>query len=132
MTIRQMLAVFIASVLVASGSVYAEPPQDVFDEKAYTAYMQKTISELNGLYAKANDKTISQGEAEVARVAAFAKAREALQYIDRRFDKMDIKEGAQLSNTEMFTALHVLTMTMELVTTEHLPHKDRWCYTDCD
>ena len=47
MTIRQMLAVFIASVLIASGSVYAEPPQDVFDEKAYSAYMEKTINELD-------------------------------------------------------------------------------------
>jgi hypothetical protein len=130
MTIRQMLAVLIASVLIASGSVYAEPPQDVFDEKAYSAYMQKTINELNGLYAKANDKNIPQGEAEVARQAAFIKAREALQYIDSRFDKMDVKEGAQLSNTEMFTALHVLTMTMELVAAEHIPHKDRWSYTD--
>lgn len=125
-----MLAVFIASVLITSGSVYAEPPQDVFDENAYSAYMEKTINELNGLYAKANDKKISQGEAEAARLAAFAKVREVLQVIDQRFDKMNIKEGAQLSNTQMFTTLHVLTMAMAMVTTEHLPHKDRWSYTD--
>jgi len=92
--------------------------------------MEKTLNELNELYARANDKKIPQGEAEVAREAAFQKALEALNYIDRRFDKMNVKEGAQLSNSEMFATLHVLTMTLGLVTTEHLPHKDRWSYTD--
>ena len=118
------------SMCMGAASVYAaEPPQDLYDEDAYTKYMETTIDELNALHAKANDKTIPQGEAEAARLAAFRKAREAVQFMDNRFNKMKIKEGATLSHTEVLMDIHVLTMLVDLIASEHLPHEDRWSYT---
>ena len=134
--LKELKSMLIASLVALStclgtASVYAaEPPQDLYDEDAYTSYMEKTIDELNVLYAKANDKKIPQGQAEQARIAAFRKAREAVQFMDNRFNKMKIKEGATLSHTEVLMDIHILAMLVDLMASEHLPHEDRWSYTD--
>ena len=110
-------------------SVQAQAPTDLCDD-AYMAYMKGAISELNGLYLKTKDEKVSQGEAEVARQAAFRKARETFAYMDKRFDTMNVDEGAALCHRELLMDIHLMTMMMDMVASEYLPHKDRWSYTD--
>ena len=125
------LAVYLAAAAVSfTGTpAQAQAPTDLCDD-AYLTYMKATISELNGLYLKSINKKVSQGEAEVARQAAFRKAREAFAYMDKRFDSMDIDEGAALCHRELLMDIHLMTMMMDMVANEHLPHEDRWSYTD--
>jgi hypothetical protein len=125
------LAVYLAATAACftGTSAQAQAPTDLCDD-AYLAYMKGTISELNGLYLKSMDKKASQGEAEVARQAAFRKAREAFAYMDKRFDTMNVDQGAALCHRELLMDIHLMTMMMDMVASEHLPHEDRWSYTD--
>jgi hypothetical protein len=125
------LVVYLAATaaFVTGTSAQAQAPTDLCND-AYLAYMKTTISDLNGLYLKSKDEKVSQGEAEVARQGAFRKAREAFAYMDKRFDSMNIDEGAALCPQELLMDIHLMTMMMDMVATEHLPHEDRWSYTD--
>ncbi len=125
------LVVYLAAAAASftGTSAQAQAPTDLCDD-AYLTYMKATISELDGLYLKSKDKKIPQGEAEVARQAAFSKAREAFAYMDKRFDAMNVDEGAALCHRELLMDIHIMTMIMDMVASEHLPHEDRWSYTD--
>ncbi len=120
---RTKALVLAAALIGSSGLVCAQ-------EDAYMSGMSKTIADLNALYAKANDKTIPQGEAEQARLAAFAMAREALASMDKRFDTLKGMEGAALTPAETLMNIHIMTMLLDMMAAEHLPHKDRWSYTE--
>lgn len=120
---RTKALVLAAALIGASGLVCAQ-------EEAYMSGMSKTIADLNALYAKANDKDIPQGEAEKARIAAFAMAREALASMDKRFDTLKGMEGAALTPGETLMNIHIMTMLLDMMASEHLPHKDKWSYTE--
>jgi len=120
---RTKALVLAAALIGTSGLVCAQ-------DEAYMSGMSKTIADLNALYAKANDKNIPQGEAEQARIAAFRKAREALKTMDKRFDTLKGMEGAALTPSETLMNIHIMTMLLDMVASEHLPHKDTWSYTE--
>ena len=110
------LVVYLAAAAASftGTSAQAQAPKDLCDD-AYITYMKATISDLNGLYLKSKDKKVSQGEAEVARQGAFRKAREAFAYMDKRFDSMNIDEGAALCHQELLMDVHLMTMMMDMV-----------------
>ena len=117
-----------AAALFTGTSVYAEAPKSLCDD-AYLAYMKTTIHDLNVLYLRFKDEKLSQGEAEIARTAALRKAREAFAYMDKRFDSMNTDQGAALCPQELLMDIHLATMVMDIMLSEHLPHEDRWSYT---
>jgi hypothetical protein len=43
---------------------------------------------------------------------------------------MNVDEGAALCHEELLMDIHLMTMMMDMVASEHLPHEDRWSYTD--
>lgn len=110
--------------------VNAETPTDAYDAVAYTEFMESNLKDLHHLYLKAVDKNSPQGIAEQARQAYIAKTRDVLFKMNTRFDNMEIKQGASLSNTEMLINTHIVTMLVDMLAAEHQPHQDKWSYTD--
>ena len=124
-----LVACLIAAAVLFTGTLaQAQAPKSLCDD-AYLAYMKTTIHDLNVLYLKYKDEKLSQGQAEIARQAAFRKAREVFAYMDKRFDSMNIEQGAALCPQELLMDIHLMTMTIDMMASEHLPHEDRWSYT---
>ena len=120
------VAFLVATVIGAS--VNAETQAEAYDTAAYTQFLEKSIKDLDKLYLKVIDKKTSHGEAEKAKQAYFRKTRAVLNKMNDRFDKMDVKQGASLSHTEMLVNSHITTMTLDMLASEHQPHEDKWSY----
>jgi hypothetical protein len=103
-------------------------PQDAFDEAQYGVRMQTLLSELQKAHDVAKDPERSQGDVAKAKQKAFKTAGEMLKIIDKRLHSLDIKQGAQLSPTEMLINTHVMVVMLDLLVGETLPHKDEWNY----
>ena len=106
----------------------ADVPGDVFDETQYSATMESLLTELQKAHEITKDPKRSQGDVEKAKQKAFKTAREMLRLIDNRLHKLDIKQGAQLSATEMLVNTHVMVVMLDLLVGETLPHDDEWEY----
>ena len=115
--------------LAAAAALFTGTSAQASCDDAYLAYMKTTIHDLDILYLKSKDEKLSQGEAEIARQAALRKARKAFAYMDRRFDSMKIDEGVVMCPQELHVNVHLMTMMLDMVVSEHLPHEDRWSYT---
>lgn len=128
-SITMLIAALFA--LVTSISIYAAqaaPPKDASDEAGYVAYMEVTIKKLDELYLRASDKTIPQGDAEVARIAALRLAHEALHFVRSMFAQIEAQEGATLSPRATLLTLHLNVIVNDITSHEHLPHEDAWDY----
>ena len=106
----------------------ADMPGDAFDEAHYSATMQSLLTELQKAHEMTKDPKMSQGEVEIAKQKAFKTAREMLLIIDNRLHKLDIKQGAQLSATEILVNTHVMVVMLDLLVGETIPHNDEWEY----
>ena len=106
----------------------ADVPGDAFDETQYSATMESLLTELQKAHEITKDPKRSQGDVEKAKQKAFKTAREMLRLIDNRLHKLDIKQGAQLSATEMLVNTHVMVVMLDLLVGETLPHEDEWEY----
>ncbi len=114
--------------MMNAGVQAADVPGDAFDEQTYSTRMQSLLTELQNAHEITKDPKRSQGEVEKAKEKAYKTAREMLRIIDDRLHKLNIKEGAQLSPTEMVINTHVMVVMLDLLVGETLPHKDDWSY----
>ena len=120
---------FAMSAAMMSINVHAaDVPGDAFDETQYSAAMESLLNELQKAHEITKDPKRSQGDVEKAKQKAFKTAREMLRLIDNRLHKLDIKQGAQLSATEMLVNTHVMVVMLDLLVGETLPHDDEWEY----
>lgn len=128
-TIVMLIATLFALVTsISINAAHAEPPKDFSDEAGYVNYMEVTIKKLDELYLRASDKTIPQGEAEKARMAALRLAHEALHFVRAMFAQMEAQEGAALSPRATLLTLHLNVIVNDITSHEHLPHEDAWDY----
>lgn len=89
----------------------------VYDEAAYTKYVESTMKKLDGLYLQfCGTCNVEASKAAKARKEYFATVRELLEKMNARFDSLDPKKGAGLSSTEVLVNIHVLTMLVDILT----------------
>jgi len=113
---------FFGNCVVAAGEEKATP---VYDEGAYTQYVRDTMQKLDKLYLKfCGECTAAEAgsgaEKEKARREYAKTARELMQYMNARFDKLDPKKGDTLSPAEMLVDIHALTMMVDILTETYL------------
>ena len=124
-----LLGVFVLlASLNLTAATAAAPPQDAYDAAAYTAYVEETMQKLNKLYLTSIDENVPQGEVEKAKKEYLKVARDLLKTMNEKFDGMKVKQGAALSDTEVLLSIHVMTMMLDMLASEHQPHRDKWDY----
>jgi hypothetical protein len=88
----------------------------VYDEAAYTEYVENSLQKLDKLYL---DFCASCGadasKSRLAKQEFLVIVRDLMQHMNSRFDKMDPKSGAALSHTESLVSIHVLTMMVDIL-----------------
>lgn len=89
---------------------------DIYDEAAYTEYVEHTMKKLDVLYLDfcatcGTDAT----KARVAKEEFLSTVRELMQYMNARYDALDPKAGAALSPTETLVSIHAMTMLVDML-----------------
>lgn len=121
------------AMLSGAATVFADEPTgiSVYDESAYTDYVQNTMKELDKLYLQFCNTCGSQAaKAAKAREEFLVKARELMQYMNGRFDKLDPKMGAALSPTESLVSIHALTMLVDILAATEMEHLQQHPYIE--
>ena len=109
---------FFGNCAVAAGEEKAPP---VYDEGAYTQYVQETMQKLDKLYLQfCGECGVSGPAAEKARREYAKTSRELMQYMNARFDRLDPKKGDALSPAETLVDIHALTMMVDILTATYL------------
>jgi hypothetical protein len=100
----------------AGNPISDETAYAVYDEAAYTEYVENSMKTLDRLYL---DFCASCGadasKSRLAKQEFLVIVRDLMQYMNSRFDKMDPKAGAALSHTESLVSIHVLTMMVDIL-----------------
>ena len=111
-----VVVAFLAGVLLTPG-VFAADGISVYDEAAYTSYVQTTMAKLDKLYLQfCATCNVSGEKAFKARQEYLSTVRDLLQKMNDKFDSLDPKKGAALSPTETLVSIHVLTMLVDILT----------------
>ena len=103
----------------------------VYDEAAYTAYVEETMTELDQLYL---DYCAARGKdaaaAAKAEMAFLERVHELMQHMNAKFDSLDPRKGAALSMTEMLVSIHAQTMLIDILTTNQIEHISKHPYIE--
>ena len=111
--------IFMAGLFHGSSALAASKAGDIlmYDEAAYTDYVEKTMKKLDSLYLQfCGTCNVDAAKATIARNEYYKTVRELLQGMNARYDKLDPKKGAALSSTEVLVNMHVLTMLVDILT----------------
>ena len=93
----------------------------VYDEAAYTEYVENTMKKLDKLYLKfCSTCGVEGSEAAKARQEFLTVVRDLMQHMNEKFDNLDPKKGGALSSTETFVSIHALTMLVDILTATQL------------
>jgi hypothetical protein len=130
MSLRQMVSILVglaigSSVIFGTTVQAAEKsgPSDVYDEAAYTEYVENTMKKLDKLYLDFCGTCNSDASVAVkARKEFLETVRDLMQHMNSRFDNLNPKEGDALSPTETLVSIHVLTMLVDILTETQLQH----------
>ncbi|MCG6885771.1 MAG: hypothetical protein LJE74_01020 [Proteobacteria bacterium] len=118
--ISTLIALLLAGGMFVGQGAYAASNGNgtpVYDEAAYTDYVETTMKKLDKLYLEfCSTCNVDASKAEKARREYYKTVRELLQKMNARFDDMDPKKGAALSSTEVLVDIHVLTMLVDMLT----------------
>ena len=109
---------------VAAAQAADESPAPVmYDETAYTEFVENKMAELDRLYLEFCDSCgVEASKAAAAKKQFLVSVRELMQYMNGRFDALDPKKGAALSPTETLVSIHALTMLVDILTATQLGH----------
>jgi hypothetical protein len=89
---------------------------DIYDEAAYTEYVENTMTKLDALYLDfCSTCGVDATKARIAREEFLSTVRELMQYMNARYDTLDPKMGASLSPTETFVSIHAMTMLVDML-----------------
>jgi hypothetical protein len=117
-----VLLVFAASAFPGTAAhADDEAGYGVYDEAAYTQYVEDAMKKLDKLYLEFCDTCgIDTATASQARQEFLVTVRDLMQYMNSRFDELDPKKGAALSATESLVSIHALTMLVDILTATQL------------
>jgi hypothetical protein len=122
----------VASAFLGSTAHAADKSAEayVYDEAAYTEYVESTMKKLDKLYLDfCGTCNVDAAKATKARLEFLTTVRDLMQHMNGRFDSLDPKKGAALSPTETLVSIHVLTMLVDILTATQLEHFAEHPYT---
>ena len=94
---------------------------DVYDEAAYTEYVEQTMQKLDALYLDfCATCGVDASKSRIAKQEFLATVRELMQYMNARYDALDPKKGAALSPTEALVSIHAMTMLVDMLAASQL------------
>jgi len=115
--------VLLAWSVGAAQAADESPAPVMYDEAAYTEFVENKMAELDRLYLEFCDSCgVEASKAAEARKQFLVSVRELMQYMNGRFDALDPKKGAALSPTETLVSIHALTMLVDILTATQLEH----------
>ena len=126
---RLINAAFLATAVLMCNVLYAATPEvdapeltvAVYDEAAYTEYVENTMKKLDKLYLDFCDaRGVDTTKARTAKEEFLVTVRELMQYMNARYDYLDPKKGAALSPTETLVSAHSLTMLVDILAATEL------------
>ena len=139
MSLKRVISIMVgllfgASIFLGAAAHAADKSTStsVYDESAYTEYVEDTLKKLDKLYLEFCATCRGGGSganAEKARLEFFTTVRDLMQHMNTRFDKLDPKKGAALSPTETLVSIHVLTMLVDILTETQLAEMTDHPYT---
>jgi hypothetical protein len=126
---RLINAVLLATAVLMSNALLAATPEveeaeltvAVYDEAAYTEYVENTMAKLDKLYLDfCGTCGVDAVKARIAKEEFLVTVRELMQHMNARYDNLDPKKGAALSPTETLVSVHVLTMLVDILAATEL------------
>ena len=126
---RLIHATLFAGAVLMSNALFAGPPQqeamelqaDVYDQAAYTQYVENTMDKLDKLYLDFLDaRGVDPTKARIARKDFLATVHELMKHMNARYDDLDLKKGAALSPTENLVSVHAMTMLVDILASTEL------------
>ena len=104
---------------------------DVYDEAAYTEYVENTMKKLDALYLDFCDTCgVDATKARIAKQEFLVTVRELMQYMNARYDGLDPKKGAALSPTETLVSVHAMTMLVDMLAATQIEQMAHHPYID--
>ena len=106
-------------------NVAADEPTgySVYDEAAYTEYVENAMKELDRLYLEfCGSCGVEGSKAAKARQEFLTIVRDLMQHMNAKFDNLNPKKGGALSPTETLVSIHALTMLVDILTATQLEH----------
>jgi hypothetical protein len=119
---RLIDALLVATAVLMSATLFAATPEeeaatlpaDVYDEAAYTQYVEDTM--LDFLDAKGVDAA----KARITREEFLTTAHELMHRMNAKYDDLDLKKGASLSATDTLVSVHAMTMLVDILASTEL------------
>ena len=103
----------------------------VYDEAAYTEYVESTMKKLDRLYIEFSEaRGVDASAAVKAEKEFLAGVHELMQAMNRKFDSLDPKKGASLSPTETLVSIHAHTMLIDILAANQLEHMAQHPYIE--
>lgn len=136
---RLIGAAFVAAAALMSNALLADETAmesaelrvDVYDETAYTEYVENTMKKLDALYLDFCDTCgVDATKARIAKQEFLVTVRELMQYMNARYDGLDPKKGAALSPTETLVSVHAMTMLVDMLAATQIEQMARHPYID--
>jgi len=132
----EILGLFAGLLFLTTATAFAGGSDEplglsVYDESAYTEFVENKMKELDGLYLQFCDACGADASAAaLARKEFLISVRDLMQHMNARFDALDPKKGAALSPTETLVSIHALTMLVDTLTATQLEHMAAHPYVD--
>ena len=136
---RLIDALLVATAVLMSATLFAATPQeevvelpaDVYDEAAYTQYVEDTMETLDQLYLDFLDaQGVDAARVRIVREEFLAKVHELMQYMNAKYDDLDLKKGAALSATDTLVSVHAMTMLVDILASTELEQMAAHPYID--
>lgn len=126
---KWMKAVMLAAAMLVSNALFATEPVvetdeaviAVYDEAAYTEYVESTMKKLDRLYLEfCSTCNVDVAKARIAKEEFLVTVRDLMQQMNAKYDNLDPKKGAALSPTETLVGMHSLTMLVDILAATEL------------
>lgn len=132
----EFLRLLAGLLFLATSTAFAEAVDQplglsMYDESAYTEFVENKMTELDGLYLRFCETCGADASAAaLARKEFLTSVRDLMQHMNSRFDALDPKKGAALSPTETLVSIHALTMLVDILTATQLEHMAKHPYVE--
>ena len=132
----EILGLFAGLLFLTTATAFAGGSDEplglsVYDESAYTEFVENKVKELDGLYLQFCEACGADASAAaLARKEFLISVRDLMQHMNARFDALDPKKGAALSPTETLVSIHALTMLVDILTATQLEHMAKHPYIE--
>jgi hypothetical protein len=120
-------------LLVAAFDVVADETTglSVYDEAAYTEYVEGMMGKLDKLYLEFTEaRGVDTPAAVKAEKEFLTGVHELMQTMNQKFDGLDPKKGASLSPTESLVSIHAHTMLIDILAANQLQHMAKHPYIE--